>query len=201
MSRFNGFTRRRTLVAGMIAAALGFGALHAQAQTPAAAGTWPNKPVRLWVPSPAGTAPDIIARVVGDKLQRLWGQPVIIENRPGAGGIIGLAAIKNGAQDDHTFAFTPASVLTLSPYMYKNGQVDIVRDFVPVAMVGESPMMLAVSAASPANSLADVVAMARKNPDTFVVTSPLLYSVPHLAGELLARVAGVSMRAVPYANS
>ena len=172
----------------------------AQAQT-AAPAIWPTKPVHIWVPSPAGTAPDIVARVMGDKLSKAWGQPVIIENRPGAGGMIGLGAIKSGAQDDHTFAFVPASVLTLSPTMFKSAQVDIVRDFLPVALVAEGPMMLAVKASSSANTLADVVAMARKNPDAFVVASPFIYSLPHLTGEVLARAAGVSMRAVPYSNS
>ncbi|MES2510437.1 MAG: tripartite tricarboxylate transporter substrate binding protein [Pseudomonadota bacterium] len=189
---------RRSLVACLIAATFGMGA--AQAQAPAA-GAWPTKPVRIWVPSPAGTAPDIIARVMGDKLSKAWSQPVIIENRPGAGGMIGLAAIKNGPQDDHTFAFVAASVLTLSPYMFKTSQGDVTRDFVPVALVGESPMVLAVSASSPANSLADVLAIAKKDPSNFVVTSPFIYSVPHLAGEVLSKAAGIPMRAVPYANS
>jgi tripartite-type tricarboxylate transporter receptor subunit TctC len=85
--------------------------------------------------------------------------------------------------------------------MYKSAQVDVVRDFVPVALVAEGPMMMAVSASSAANSLADVMAMAKKNPDAFVVTSPLMYSVPHLAGEVLAKTSGIPMRAVPYANS
>lgn len=189
---------RRSLMAGLIAATFGMGA--AQAQAPAA-GAWPTKPVRIWVPSPAGTAPDIVARVMGDKLSKAWGQPVIIENRPGAGGMIGLGAIKSGTQDDHTFALVPASVITLSPYMYKSAQVDVVKDFVPVALVAEGPMMMAVSATSPANSLADVMAIAKKDGDKFVVTSPLMYSVPHLAGEVLGKAAGVPMRAVPYSNS
>lgn len=191
------FNRRAALAAACITALMGSTAM-AQAPAPA---VWPTKPVRIWVPSPAGTAPDIMARVIGDRLSKTWGQPVIVENRPGAGGMIGLGAIKNGPQDDHTFAFVAASVLTLSPYMFKTSQGDVTRDFVPVALVGESPMMLAVSASSPANSLADVVALAKKDPANFVVTSPFIYSVPHLAGEVLSKAAGVPMRAVPYANS
>ncbi len=191
-------SKRRTALAVCVTALLGCGA--ALAQAPAQA-TWPSKPVRIWVPSPAGTAPDIVARVMGDKLSKAWGQPVIIENRPGAGGMIGLGAIKSGAQDDHTFAFVPASAITLSPYMFRNAQVDVVKDFVPVALVAEGPMMMAVNASSPANSLADVMAMAKKDPNNFVVTSPFIYSVPHLAGEVLGRTSGIPMRAVPYANS
>ena len=190
--------KRRTTLAICFTTLLGCSTAQAQTAAPAA---WPTKAVRLWVPSPAGTAPDIVARVMGDKLSKAWGQPVIIENRPGAGGMIGLGAIKSGAQDDHTFAFVPASVITLSPYMYKSAQVDAVRDFVPVALVAEGPMMMAVSASSPANTLADVMAMAKRDGDKFVVTSPFIYSVPHLAGEVLGKTAGIPMRAVPYANS
>lgn len=191
---------RAIFLAASLAMGLGLVAGPAYAQT-AAPAAWPTKPVRLWVPSPAGTAPDIVARVMGEKLSKLWGQPVIVENRPGAGGTIGLGAIKSGTQDDHTFAVAPASTLTLSPTLFKSPQVDIVRDFVPVALVAEGPMMMAVNASSPANTLADVVAMAKKNPNAFVVTSPFLYSLPHLTGEVLGRAAGVPMRAVPYANS
>ncbi|MES2414745.1 MAG: tripartite tricarboxylate transporter substrate binding protein [Pseudomonadota bacterium] len=192
------FFKRRAVLAACVTSLLGTVTAYAQTPAPAA---WPSKPVRIWVPSPAGTAPDIIARVLGDKLSKSWGQPVIVENRPGAGGMIGLTAIRNGPQDDHTFAFVAASVLTLSPYMFKTSQGDVTRDFVPVALVGESPMMLAVSASSPANSLADVLALAKKDPANFVVTSPFIYSVPHLAGEVLSKAAGIPMRAVPYANS
>ena len=188
-------SRRNSLILAAAFTAACCWASSAQAQT------WPTKAVRLIVPSPAGTAPDIVARVMGDKLSKAWGQPVIVENRPGAGGMIGLGAIKSGTQDDHTFAFVPASTITLSPYMFKSAQVDAVRDFVPVALVAEGPMIIAVNASSPVNSLADVVALAKKNPDAFVVTSPFIYSVPHLAGEVLAKAAGVPMRAVPYANS
>jgi hypothetical protein len=190
--------KRRTALTVCAAALLVCSAAQAQTAAPAA---WPTKPVRLWVPSPAGTAPDIVARVLGDKLSKLWSQPVIVENRPGAGGMIGLGAIKSGTQDDHTFALVPASVLTLSPTMFKSTTVDIVRDFVPVALVAEGPMMMAVNTSSPANTLADVVAMAKKNPNAFVVTSPFIYSLPHLTGEVLGRAAGAPMRAVPYTNS
>lgn len=190
--------KRRTALTVCASALLACSVAQAQTAAPAA---WPTKPVRLWVPSPAGTAPDIVARVLGDKLSKLWGQPVIVENRPGAGGMIGLGAIKSGTQDDHTFAVAAASVLTLSPTMFKSTTVDIVRDFVPVALVAEGPMMIAANASSPANTLADVVAMAKKNPNAFVVTSPFIYSLPHLTGEVLGRAAGVPMRAVPYTNS
>ncbi len=167
----------------------------------AQAASWPTKPVRVAVPAAAGTAPDIMARILGDKLSKMWGHPVIIENKPGAGGLVGLAYVKGAERDDHTLVFTPASVLTLTPYMYKSTSVDIVNDFAPVALAGVSPMMAAVSASSPANSLADILAIAKKQADHFVVSTTFLYSVPNLAVDMLSRASGVPLRAVPYSNS
>ena len=162
---------------------------------------WPAKPVRLIVPSAPGTAPDIMARLLGEKLGRIWNQQVIVEDKPGAGGLIGLAGVKNGDKDDHVFVFAPASVYTLTPYMFKSAIVDIVRDFVPVAMIGVSPMMAAVSVDSPANTLAEVIALAKKDPDKFVVSTTTQYSVPHLAVDMLGRAAGTPLRAIPYSSS
>ncbi len=190
-------TNRRTM---LLATALACASLGATAQSTGNNSAWPNKPVRFTVPSAAGAAPDIMMRVLGDKLGKMWGQQVIIENKPGAGGLIGLAGVKSGPRDDHAFVFAPASVYSLTPYMYKNRQVDVVNDFVPVALVAMSPMMLAVSASSPINSVSDLIEAARKHPD-FVVSTTSQFTTPHLAADLLSRAAGVPMRAMPYANS
>ncbi len=168
------------------------------AQTPAA---WPTKPVRMMVPFPAGTVPDVMARLLGEKLAALWGQPVVIDNKAGAGGVIGLSAVKSGDKDDHALVFAPASVYALSPYMFKSKHVDIVQDFLPVGLVGVGPMMVAVRADSPAHTLTDLIAMARKEPDKFVVATTPPYSLPHLTAELIGRAAGVPLRAVPYGNT
>lgn len=162
---------------------------------------WPVKPVRLIVPAAPGTAPDIMARLIGDKLAKIWNQPVIVEDKPGAGGLIGLAAVKSADKDGHVFAFAPASTYTLTPYMFKSTTVDVVNDFVPVGMVGMSPMMAAVSAQSPANTLAEVLALARKDPEHFVVSTTAQYTVPNLAVDMLSRAAGVPLRAIPYSAS
>ena len=162
---------------------------------------WPTKPVRLMVPGAPGVAPDIMARLLGEKLGKIWNQPVIVENKPGAGGLIGFAAVKNGEKDDHAFVFAPASAYVLTPYMYKSASVDVVKDFVPVAMVGISPMMAAVSVDSPANTLADVLAMAKKDPDKFVVSTTAQFTVPHLAVDMISKAAGVPLRAIPYTSS
>ena len=162
---------------------------------------WPTKPVRMVLPSAAGTAPDIIARSVAEKLSIRWGQPVVVDNRPGAGGLIGLTAVKQGAPDSHVFVLAPASVYAMTPFMYKSPNVDLVRDFVPVGLVGVGPMMVAVASDSPAQTLADVVAMARKAPDRFVMATTSQYSLPHLAADLLGKAAGVPLRPVTHTNS
>jgi tripartite-type tricarboxylate transporter receptor subunit TctC len=184
--------RRSLCAAGLAMTALGS---HAQ---PA---DWPTKPVRLMVPAAVGTAPDIMARAIGEKLSAMWRQPVVVENKAGAGGLIGLTGVKTSTRDDHAFVFAPASVYAMAPYMYKSNQVDVVRDFEPVAMIAESPMLVAVSAASSANTLADMIAMARRDPDKFIVATTSQYSLPHLSADVLARAAGVPLRAVTYGNS
>ena len=194
--------QRRLAALGLaVAAALATVSHVAQAQAPTDSAVWPTKPVRLVVPALPGTAPDVVARIVGERLSRLWGQPVVIENRPGAGGMIAFAAMKSAKVDDHLFAFVPASAVALSPYMFKSANVDILRDLVPVAFIGESPMVLAVRADSPYNSVADLLAQARKQPDTLVAASPVQFSVPHLTTDLLSRASGTSLRAITYAGS
>jgi len=162
---------------------------------------WPSRSVRLIVPGAAGVAPDIMARLVGEQLSKIWNQPVVVENRPGAGGLIGFQAAKTGAKDDHTFIFAPASAYVLTPYMFKSQSVDIVQDFIPVAMIGISPMMAAVAADSPANTLADALAMAKKAPDKFVVSTTAQYTVPNLAVDMISKASGVPLRAIPYTAS
>jgi tripartite-type tricarboxylate transporter receptor subunit TctC len=185
------FFRSIALCAALCAAAL------SHAQQPA----WPAQLVRLMVPGAAGTAPDIMARLLGEKLARIWNQAVVIENKAGAGGLIGFQAVKNGERDDHAFVFAPASAYVLTPYMFKSNTVDIVRDFAPVAMVGMSPMMAAVSIDSPANTLADVLALAKKDPDKFVVSTTAQFTVPHLAVDMISKASGVPLRAIPYSSS
>lgn len=162
---------------------------------------WPTKPVRVTVPSSAGTAPDIIGRVIADKLTRMWGQPVIIENRPGAGAMIALTAVKNGPHDDHGFVFAASSAFVLLPYMFKSDHVDFARDFAPVALAGLSPMMVAVNASMPVNSLEELVEFARKQPEPLVVSTTSLNTFPHLTAHLLSQAAGIPLRAIPYTQS
>lgn len=190
-------TRRRALKT--VALSLGLSTcLASLAQAPSA---WPSKPVRLLVTSPAGTAPDIMARLVADKLAQIWGQPVVVENRPGAGGQIGLGQLKASGNDNHSFAFVPASILTLSPYMYKSSNIDIVQELIPVALMGMSPMMVATNPSLPVASLADLVGLANKQVDGLVAAVPSQFSLPHLTADLLSKQMGMPIRVIPYSNS
>lgn len=186
---------QRLLLASALASIVGAGAASAQSAP------WPSKAVRFVVPAPAGTAPDIAARIVGDKLSRMWGQPVVVDNRPGAGGMVAFSNMKLTAKDDHLFAFAPASAVAMAPYMYKSTQVDIVHDLTPVAFVGETPMVLAVKADSPIANFSELVAAMRRQPDTLVTAVPLQFSMPHLTNELLSKAAGAPLRSVPYPGS
>jgi tripartite-type tricarboxylate transporter receptor subunit TctC len=185
------------VIRSLVTAAAALCASGALAQTQA----WPTKPIRLMVPGAAGVAPDIMARLLGEKLGKIWNQPVIVENKAGAGGLIGFQAVKNAEKDDHAFVFAPASAYVLTPYMFKSNTVDVVKDFVPVGMVGISPMMAAVRDDSPANTLADVLAMAKKDPDKFVVSTTAQFTVPHLAVDMISKASGVPLRAIPYTSS
>ena len=166
----------------------------------AQAQSWPTKTVKIIVPSPPGTAPDIITRLYVDRLAPVWGKPVIVENRPGAGGNVAMGALVRGERDSHTFASVMATVVTLTPHLFKELQYNI-DEVVPVAMIGTSPMMLTVNQGLGVNSVADLVKMAKSQPGKLNFALPLLNSVPHLAGEMLAAAAGVKFYPVAYNGS
>ncbi|MDB5930477.1 MAG: tripartite tricarboxylate transporter substrate binding protein [Polaromonas sp.] len=182
-----------TLFAAVLAAGAGAG--------PALAQAWPGKPVRLIVPFPAGAAPDVIARLVADRLGAAWGQAVFVENRPGAGGIPGMAALVRSPADGYTLGFVPAAVVTLTPELYKNPQFNIDTELTPVAAIGTSPMMVVVNASSDIKTLADLIASAKAQPGKVNFAAAQTNSVPHLTGEMLARATGMAMYTVPYSGS
>jgi tripartite-type tricarboxylate transporter receptor subunit TctC len=180
------------LIAALFLAIAAFAA-HAQ--------SWPTKTVRIIVPSPPGTAPDIITRLYVDRLTAVWGKAVIVENRPGAGGNVAMGAMVRGEKDEHVFASVMATVVTLTPHLFKDLQYNIDTDVVPVAMIGTSPMMLTVNPGLGVNSVADLVKMAKAQPGKLNFALPLLNSVPHLAGEMLGAAAGVRFYPVAYNGS
>lgn len=185
---------RLALAALAATGTLGF---QAHAQAPA----WPNKPIRLVVPAPAGSAPDIIARLIGEKIGRALGQAVVVDNRPGAGGIIAMNHVKAAPADGYTFAFAQAAVVTVTPFTYKEATYDMERDFETVSMVGRTPMMIVANLNNPARSLADVVAQAKAKPDQVSIGNPTRTSIPHLAAEMAGMKAGVKFQQVPFSST
>lgn len=189
-------TRKTGRRSAIVAATLGL-----LLNTTAFAQAWPAKPVRLVVPYAAGTVPDVIARLVGDRLATTWGQAVIIDNKPGAGGIPGMTALARSPNDGYTLGILPAAVLTLTPYLYKNPQFNIDTDYTAIAAVATGPMMIVVNSNSDIQTLADLVRSAKAQPGKLNFAAMQTNSVPHLTGEMLGRTAGMKLTTVPYAGS
>ena len=168
------------------------------AATAIAADVYPSKPFRIVVPFPPGGPADVLARTVGDKLQAALGQPVVVDNRPGAGGNIGMELVAKAAPDGHTLALAPAGNLTVNPSLYRNVPYDVARDFAPVTVIAAVPNVLVINAQVPAKDLADLVAYAKANPGKLNFASPGPGSGAHLAGELLKSSAGIEMVHVPF---
>lgn len=168
---------------------------------PTFAQTYPSKPIRLVLPTAPGTAPDTIARIMGDKLSRATGQPVIVENKPGAGGIIAMNLLKAAPADGYTLALVHAAVATVTPLTYKEAQYDIERDYETVALVGVTPMIFVANPKFEAKTLADAIRAARAAPDSVAAGSPNRTSIPHLANELLAIKTGIRLQQVPFATT
>lgn len=183
-------SRRHLLPAAVLLLALGSSSAMAQA--------WPHKPVRMIVPVGAGSAPDVIARIVGDKLAAAWGQGVVVDNRPGAGGIPGMSTLARSVPDGYTIGFVPAAMGTITPLVFKNPQFNPDTDLTPAATVGISPLMLVVPAASDVRSVADLARHAKAHPGKVNFAAPQLNSLPHLAGEMVSKAGGMGMFTVPY---
>ncbi len=189
--------RRQLSSLALATLTLALGPLTAHAQTPA----WPSKPIRFVVPAPAGSAPDIAARLVGDKITRALGQAVLIDNRPGAGGLIAMNHVKASPPDGYTFAFAQAAVVTVTPFTYKEATYDMDRDFDTVSVVGRTPMMFVANMANPARTLADAVAQAKAKPEQVPVGNPTRTSIPHLAAEMAGMQTGSKFMQVSFGNT
>ena len=159
---------------------------------------YPSRIVRITSPFPAGLTPDVIIRVVADRLARNWGQQVVIEARPGANGIIAIGAAKKAAPDGHELLLLPNAQLTLNPHLIKAIPYDPENDFVPVSMVYRTAFLVAVSATGPYRSMRDLIAAARANPERITYSTPFVGSGPHLGGALLAYLTGTRMVPVHF---
>ncbi|PXW97636.1 tripartite-type tricarboxylate transporter receptor subunit TctC [Sphaerotilus hippei] len=186
------FHRRRVLAALGLAGLLSMGAL------PAAAQGFPSKPVRLIVPAGAGAAPDVVARLVADKLGSLWGQTLIVDNKPGAGGIPGMSALARSPNDGYTLGFVPAAMAIVTPLVYRNPQFSTDADLVPVATVATSPLLLVTASSTGIKSLADLSRHARAHPGQVNFAAPQPNSLPTLAGQMVSKLGQMDLFTVPY---
>ena len=163
--------------------------------------TYPAKPIRMIVPyAPGGTA-DILARAVGQKLTGAWGQPVIIDNRPGASGMIGADAAAKSAPDGYTFLMAYTSEIAIMPGMMKKMAYDPQRDLAPVTLGAVTPMVLVVHPSLPANTVKDFIALAKARPGQLPYASAGNGSPAHLAFEWMQRAAKISITHVPYSGA
>jgi tripartite-type tricarboxylate transporter receptor subunit TctC len=162
---------------------------------------WPQRPIRLIVPFPAGASTDIIARIVGQKLSQGLGQQIVIENRAGASGNIGADAIAKAAADGYTIGLATASTHAVAASLNPNLPYDPIKDFAPVAMLGSQPYVLVLHPALPARNLAELIALARAKPGTLNYGSAGVASLAHLATALFATMAAIDIVHVPYKSS
>ena len=170
-------------------------AAEAVGQAPA---SFPNRPVRMVVPFAPGGFTDVVARIVGQRLTDAWGRPVIVDNRPGAAGTIAPVLVLETNADGHTLLFGSNSTFSVNPAVYGNLKYDIARDFTMAGLVAFSPHVLLVRGGLEANSVPDLVALARKQPGRVTFGSSGTGAVIHLAGELLRMRAGIDITHVPF---
>ena len=171
--------------------------LAAFSTTAFAEDAYPSKPVHIFVPYPPGGAVDIVARTLGDALGKHWNQSVVIENRPGAGGIIAEQALVQAQPDGYTLILV-ASGHALLPHFYDKLPYDTFKDFTPISQIGSSPNMLLVRAESPFKSVGDVIAAARAKPGALSYGHAGNGTSPYLSGELFKYMAKVEITPVPY---
>lgn len=173
-------------------------ALGAVAQRPAAAAdNYPSKPVQLISPAPAGNGPDVVARLMADELGKLWGQQVVVVNKPGGSGLIAANAAVHAVPDGYTLYIANTSSMVALPHAQKLS-FDMSKDFKPIGMVGEQPMVVAVAPSLGVNSLADLMALAKKKPGEVNFAAATRHSIPRYTTELLLAQAGASMTYVFY---
>jgi tripartite-type tricarboxylate transporter receptor subunit TctC len=159
---------------------------------------YPAKPVKIVVPFPPGGPTDVIGRFVAGKLSESFGQQFVVENRAGAGGTIGSETVAQAAADGYTLLYGSTSTLAMAPSLYRKLAYDPRTSFAPISLVSSGPMLIAVNAAVPATSLAQLIAMAKDKPGSLNYGSAGNATPPHLAAELFKRLAGVDLVHVPY---
>jgi tripartite-type tricarboxylate transporter receptor subunit TctC len=188
-------TGERTLLAALACAALLAVVGVAAAQAPA---DFPNRPIRIIVPQAAGSGVDLQARVLAQKLTELWGQQVVVEDRPGANAIIGMEYVAKAAADGYTIVYAPITSVTTNAYIYKKLPYEPLRDFAPITQTTANPMGALANPDSGIKTIRDLVARAKRDPGKLNYGSFGIGNLTHLMGVLLSGAAGIQMTHVPY---
>ena len=170
----------------------------ASSSTWAQTGPYPNRPIKMIVPYAAGISPDIVARLIGDKLGQALGQPVIIDNRPGAGGMIGAEAAAAMPGDGYNLFFTVKGVMAIAPHIYPNAKYNPLKDFKSITQVLLVPHILTATPNAPYNTMKEMVEYAKRNPGKIDYASAGVGSQPHIALEAWATRLGISFNHIPY---
>src|SRR5687768_1024760 len=181
--------RFRTAFALLVAVA----SCTALAQSP-----WPTKPVRIVVAYPPGGGIDVMARQLADRLGSAWGQPVVVENKPGANTILATDSVAKSPADGHTILMTTDATFSINPHLYAKLPFDTQRDFIPVTMLVLLQQLLVAHPAVPANTLQELISLAKQKPGSINYASYGSGSQPHLSGEMLKNKAGIDLVHVPY---
>jgi tripartite-type tricarboxylate transporter receptor subunit TctC len=165
---------------------------------PASAQDWPARPVKFILSQPPGTSPDIAARFIADRLARVLAQQVVVENRPGGQNVIGAQAAARAPADGYTYFFATTAAIITNPLTFKSLPYDPAKDFVSVAMIAKSPMVIAVNPAVPAKTLAELVALDKAQPGKLAAANEGTKTFSGLMSQMLNKTAGIQLLQVPY---
>jgi tripartite-type tricarboxylate transporter receptor subunit TctC len=182
--------RRSVLAAALLGTAFACGAASAQ--------DYPNKPITLIVPFPAGGGVDVIGRIVADKLAADLGQPVIIDNRGGAAGVIGTRVAARAAPDGYTLVMATSGSIAINPNLYANPGYQTLKDLAPIGLISSTPIVLMAHPSAPEKTLADVIATAKRAPGTVNIGTPPPGTSAYLGAELFKSLAGIDITIVTY---
>ena len=188
--------RKWAFLLAALAATAASGSALTQAQAQAQA--YPTRPIRLIAPYAPGGIADIAARLVGQKLTEAWGQQVIVENRPGANGFLGVTAVARAAPDGYTLLVATTGDITVNPVVFKKVPYDVGKDLVAITMLSDTPTVLAANAASPFKAVADVIKAAKEKPGEIAIATPGIGSINQLAFEWMGLGTGTKFLHVPY---
>jgi tripartite-type tricarboxylate transporter receptor subunit TctC len=184
--------RKWAFLLAALAATAASGSAHAQAQA------YPTRPIRLIAPYAPGGIADIAARLIGQKLTEAWGQQVIVENRPGANGFLGVTTVARAAPDGYTLLVATAGDVTINPVLFKKVPYDVGHDLLSITMLSDTPTVLAANAEAPYKTVADVIKAAKQKPGEIAIASPGIGSINQLAFEWMGLGTGTKFLHVPY---